>query len=113
MSSNMAAYLLLAAFLILTFGGGLLIGFWFRPGEWYTKLAKPWFTPPNGVFAPVWTLLYIMIAVVGWRTFEREPFGTAMAVWTIALALNFIWSPIFLARTGQGPHWPLSSPCSQ
>ncbi len=82
-------------FLILTIGGGLLIGFLTRPGEWYANLAKPSFTPPSGIFAPVWTLLYIMIAVAGWRTFAHDPLGPAMIVWIIALALNFSWSPIF------------------
>jgi translocator protein len=82
-------------FLVLTTGGGLLIGFLTRPGEWYARLAKPSFTPPAGVFVPVWTLLYIMIAIAGWRTFSRDPFGPAIIVWSIALALNFSWSPIF------------------
>jgi len=82
-------------FLILTIGGGLLIGFFTPPGEWYVSLAKPWFTPPAGIFAPVWTLLYILIAIAGWRTFAHDPLGPAMIVWTIALALNFSWSPIF------------------
>ncbi len=59
------------------------------------NLAKPWFTPPSGIFAPVWTLLYIMIAVAGWRSFAHDPLGPAMIVWIIALALNFSWSPIF------------------
>lgn len=82
-------------FLVLTIGGGLLIGFMTRPGEWYGKLSKPWFTPPNRVFAPVWTLLYVMIAIAGWRTFMRDPLGAPMTLWTLALALNFAWSPIF------------------
>ncbi len=82
-------------FLVLTIGGGLLIGFATRPDEWYVKLAKPWFTPPNSVFGPVWTLLYVMIAIAGWRTFVRGPLGVPITVWTIALGLNFVWSPIF------------------
>jgi translocator protein len=85
----------LLLFLIVTTGGGLLIGFLTRPDEWYAKLAKPAFTPPNGIFAPVWTSLYIMIAIAGWRTFAHDPLGPAMIVWTIALVLNFGWSPIF------------------
>ena len=94
----------LVFFLVLTIGGGLLIGFAIRPGEWYGKLSKPWFTPPNSVFAPVWTLLYVMIAIAGWRTFVRDPLGAPIAVWSIALALNFAWSPIFFRS-----HRPLAA----
>jgi translocator protein len=82
-------------FLVLTIGGGLLIGFVTRPGDWYVQLSKPRFTPPNGVFAPAWTLLYVLIAIAGWRTFMRDPVGVPMTLWTLALVLNFSWSPIF------------------
>ena len=71
-------------FLVLTVGGGLLIGFATRPGAWYVQLSKPWFTPPNRVFAPVWTLLYILITIAGWRTFTRDPVGVPIALWAIA-----------------------------
>ena len=85
----------LALFMLITVGGGLLIGFVSRPGEWYRKLAKPWFTPPNSIFGPAWTALYFLIAIAGWRTFTRDPLGAAMTVWVIALLLNFVWSPVF------------------
>lgn len=96
--------MVLAFFLILTVGGGLAIGFLTMPGEWYVKLTKPWFTPPNSIFAPVWTVLYIMIAIAGWRTFTRDALGAAMIVWIIALVLNFVWSPVFF-----GVHSPTAA----
>jgi translocator protein len=91
----MHRYLTLALFIALVLGGGTLIGLMTLPGEWYAGLAKPPFNPPNWIFAPVWTLLYIMVAVAGWRTWQRGPRSAAMAVWFTQLALNFIWSPMF------------------
>ena len=97
----MKGYLVLAGFLLVTVGGGLAIGFVTRPGAWYAGLVKPSFNPPNWIFGPAWTVLYVLIAVAGWRVFEREPGSAAMAVWAVALALNFLWSPVFF-----GAHRP-------
>jgi len=91
----MHRYLTLVLFIVLVLGVGTLIGFMTLQGAWYGGLAKPPFNPPNWIFAPVWTLLYIMVAVAGWRTWQREPRSAAMTVWFIQLALNFIWSPVF------------------
>jgi tryptophan-rich sensory protein len=85
----------LALFVVITLGGGLVIGNWARPGDWYARLKKPSFNPPNWVFAPVWSLLYFLIAIAGWRVFSRAPGGAAMGLWWVALALNFLWSPVF------------------
>jgi translocator protein len=89
--------IVLIGFLILTVGGGLAIGFLTAPGEWYAGLAKPSFNPPAQVFAPVWTVLYILIAVAGWRTFERDRSGWPMRIWSAQLVLNFLWPPTFFA----------------
>lgn len=75
-------------------GVGWLIGATNLPGAWYASLAKPGFVPPNWVFPVAWTILYITIAVAGWRTFRRDPSGKAMLVWFAQLALNFAWSPV-------------------
>jgi tryptophan-rich sensory protein len=90
----MSEPLVFAAFVAGVMGGGLLIGFIARPDTWYAGLAKPRFNPPNWIFAPVWTLLYIMIAFAGARTFGRGP-DTAFGLWLAQLALNFAWSPVF------------------
>jgi tryptophan-rich sensory protein len=95
-------YLTLALFILLVFGGGTLIGFNFMPGEWYAALVKPSFNPPNWIFGPVWTLLYIMIAVAGWRLWENHRKTGAMAIWWIALSLNFLWSPAFFGMQSAG-----------
>jgi translocator protein len=89
------AVMSLIFFLVLTIGGGLLIGFLTRPDDWFAALSKPSFMPPSWIFGPVWTVLYVLIAIAGWRTFLRDPHGAAMLVWSIALLLNFSWSPTF------------------
>ncbi len=91
----MKRFCLLTPFLLLVVGGGLAIGFLTAPGEWYAGLTKPSFNPPNWLFAPVWTVLYVLIAVAGWRTFERDPSSVPMKLWGAQLALNFLWSPTF------------------
>ena len=87
--------LLLAGYLLVVMGGGLAIGYDARPDDWYAALAKPPFNPPNWVFAPVWTLLYVLIAIAGWRTWVRAPRSAEAWLWWAALALNFLWSPTF------------------
>lgn len=84
-----------AAFLCLVPAAGLLIGVLNRPGAWYAALNKPSFNPPDAVFAPVWTVLFLLIAVAGYRSFEADPRGTAMKLWTAQMVLNFAWSPVF------------------
>jgi len=85
----------LAVFIVLVLGGGTLIGVTTLPGGWYAGLIKPSFNPPNWIFAPVWTLLYLLIAIAGWRIWQRDPRSTAMTAWFIQLGLNFVWSPVF------------------
>ena len=87
----------LVLFLILTVGGGLLIGTLTLPDAWYAALAKPPRTPPGWVFGPAWTLLYVLIALAGYRTWRRAPGGPAMQLWAGQMLLNFSWSPIFFS----------------
>ncbi|MEM7090923.1 MAG: TspO/MBR family protein [Pseudomonadota bacterium] len=83
------------AFLALVLGGGILIGTLTGPGEWYANLNKPSFNPPGWVFGPVWTVLYILIAMVGWRLIEADQVSAGLSLWWGQLALNFMWSPAF------------------
>jgi tryptophan-rich sensory protein len=65
---------------------------------WYAGLVRPSIAPPNWVFAPVWTTLYIMMAVAAWRVWKlRGLKSPEMWAWSIQLALNFAWSAIFFS----------------
>jgi benzodiazapine receptor len=81
-------------FLLAVLGVGLLIGSITRPDGWYAALAKPAFNPPNWVFAPVWTVLYVLIAIAGARTYEGRV-RRGLALWVGQMALNFAWTPVF------------------
>ena len=93
----MNRYASLVIFLVLVIGGGLAIGFLTAPGEWYAGLAKPSFNPPNWIFAPVWTVLYALIAAAGWRVWQCKSDVWPIRLWWAQLLLNFLWSPIFFA----------------
>jgi tryptophan-rich sensory protein len=66
---------------------------------WYATLEKPAFNPPNWLFAPVWTLLYIMMGIAAflvWRKgLENRQVRIALIVFLIQLVLNALWSVVF------------------
>ena len=97
-----AKWIALVLFVLFVFGGGTLIGISIPPGDWYAGLAKPPFNPPNWIFGPVWSVLYLLIAFAGWRVWCRNPAGLPMQVWFAQMALNFLWTPAFfgLQRAG-------------
>lgn len=92
---NPRALALLAAFLVLVIGVGSFIGTQTAPGLWYAGLDKPPFNPPNWVFGPVWLILYVLIAIAGWRTFLRGAASLGMGLWVGQMVLNWAWSPVF------------------
>jgi len=81
------------------------IGSRFMPGEWYASLAKPSWNPPNTVFAPVWTVLYVLMGISAWLVWRETGFAGAkvpLALFIIQLALNALWSYLFF-----GAHLPM------
>ena len=86
----------LIIFIILV-AAASLIGAQFGPDAWYLELEKPAWTPPNWLFAPVWIVLYIGIAVAGWLVWRARNAGssTALVLWTVQLLLNGLWSWLF------------------
>lgn len=73
---------------------------------WYAALAKPSFNPPNAVFGPVWTVLYVMMAIAAWRVWrkaDRETLRGPLALFALQLALNLGWSVAFFGLERIGP----------
>ena len=63
---------------------------------WYQGLIKPGWTPPDVVFGPVWTLLYILMAVAAWLVWRRgERFSLPLILFVCQLVLNAGWSALF------------------
>ncbi|MDP2578382.1 TspO/MBR family protein [Shimia thalassica] len=93
----MNKYVSLLLFVLFVMGGGIAIGTLTAPGLWYAALEKPSFNPPNWIFAPVWTLLYLMIAYVGWRVWHMGLSTGLKRLWGLQMGLNFLWSPVFFA----------------
>lgn len=76
---------------------------------WYAALAKPFFNPPNWIFAPVWTLLYAMMAYAFFRVLVATPnawSGRAIVLFLVQIALNAAWSWVFFA--GHSPRGGLA-----
>ncbi len=67
---------------------------------WYATLNKPTWNPPSWVFGPVWSALYLMMAVAGWMVWRERGFNAAlvpMLLFALQLALNCAWSGLFFA----------------
>src|SRR5918993_3722358 len=80
---------------------GGLSGLFTRPeiDGWYQAIAKPSWQPPNWVFGPVWTTLYIMMGIALYLVWKNnapiQKKKPAIVLWVIQLVLNFFWSYIF------------------
>lgn len=70
-------------------------GAMFPPGPWYETLKKPSFTPPDWVFPVAWTSLYVCMSVAGARAGVAEGGHYALALWSLQIAINALWSPVF------------------
>ena len=78
---GMRSALALFLFLLASFAAAGIGGLFTGPGvrEWYPTLAKPTWTPPAWLFGPVWTVLYILIAIAGFLAWRKAGFGGAKA----------------------------------
>lgn len=98
---------MLAAFVLVCFvaaGLGSLVTTP-RIGGWYAGLEKPFFNPPSWLFGPVWTVLFLAMAVAGWLVWRRRGFSgapVAFALFGVQLALNVLWSVLFFGLRSPG-----------
>ncbi|MDR3527299.1 MAG: tryptophan-rich sensory protein [Rhizomicrobium sp.] len=96
--------LVLLGFLFFTLAIGFAGGRVTAPNipTWYAFLAKPSFNPPNWLFMPAWTTLYVLMAVAAWLVWRQTGWRSRpLALWLGQLALNCAWSFIFF-----GAHAP-------
>lgn len=98
----MKTFIIYALFIATVLTAGILTGVNNLPGPWYDSLQKPFFQPPPWIFSPVWTVLYVMIAVAGARTWLRAPASGRMQVWFAQMVLNLLWSPAFFGMQSPG-----------
>ena len=85
-------------------GAAAATGAMFQPGDWYRGLSKPRWTPPDWLFPVAWTVLYLSMSVAAARVAMTAGSGQALAFWSVQIALNTLWTPVFfgLRRSGAG-----------
>ena len=83
-------------------GGAITAG---SVGTWYQTLAKPPFTPPDWLFPPVWTALFVLMGVSAWRVWRQAGWTVArpaLGAFSVQLALNLAWSVLFFGAQWVG-----------
>ncbi len=92
----------IVCFAVSAIGGAVTAG---SVETWYPTLDKPGFTPPDWLFAPVWTALYAAMAVAGWLVWRKVGFAggrLALTLFAVQLALNCSWSILFFGAHETG-----------
>ncbi|HWD37347.1 MAG TPA: TspO/MBR family protein [Fimbriimonas sp.] len=96
----MFAALQLVALIVFFEAIGLIGEFLTRPARstWYASLRKPSWTPSEKLFAPVWGVLYLLMAIGTWIVLQLPYHNTAMAWLVGLLILNFMWTYVFFKQ---------------
>jgi tryptophan-rich sensory protein len=77
---------------------------------WYASLARPSFAPPAWLLPPVWTALYVLMAVAAWRAWKITGLkSTTMALYALQLAFTFVWTALFFGGAGFGCTGPVGA----
>ncbi len=95
--------LALAAWIGVCFAIGILGSIFTVPNipTWYAALVKPPLNPPNQLFGPVWTTLYALMGYAAWIVWKTRPSACrvrGLLLFSVQLALNFLWTWIFFSR---------------
>jgi translocator protein len=103
--SRRARYPIVLMMCCFVVGAVAVFGSFFTPDAWYDSLRKPSFNPPDWIFAPIWTLLYAMMAVAASLVASMPPSRErriAIALMAIQLVLNGLWSLLFFGLHSPG-----------
>jgi tryptophan-rich sensory protein len=97
-SGLVLAGLVAASFVVAALGGLATAS---NVDGWYAGGDKPAWTPPNGVFGPVWTILYVLMALSAWLVWVHgggfADQRRAFTLYAVQLGLNLLWTPVFFA----------------
>ena len=104
---SVSQWLVLALFVFICLGTAGLGAAWtnLSVGDWYATLNKPSWTPPDWLFGPVWTTLYIMMAVAAWLVWRKNGLADAwmpLLLFAVQLLLNTAWSALFFGMRNPG-----------
>lgn len=83
-------------------GAAAATGAMFQPGEWYRGLSKPSWTPPDWLFPVAWFTLYICMSAAAARVAAIPGTGQALALWSVQIAFNTLWTPVFFGLKRMG-----------
>ena len=97
----------LVVLIVLCFGAAALGGLATTPNipNWYAGLSKPTWTPPSWIFGPVWSILYLSMAIAAWLVWRKSGLrgaATPMAFFAVQLAFNAAWSWLFFGLHSPG-----------
>jgi tryptophan-rich sensory protein len=98
---NMRSYVRVGIAVVSCYAAGFLGSLFVSnaTGSWYAGIAKPWFNPPSWAFAPVWLLLYALMATALCIIWSRDPYAKEMRGWVplffAHLLLNAMWTVFF------------------
>jgi tryptophan-rich sensory protein len=107
MTERARSFVGLIVWLVLSLAAGTIGGLstYEAIPTWYERIAKPAWTPPNWLFGPVWTVLYVLMGVAAWLVWRRGGWGEqsrALGLFVVQLVLNALWSYLFFGLRSPG-----------